>query len=69
MVGLEGYDSSFIYCSHATKEVIGLSRMVTDVKLVLRLQTRKDRLDLAEGIIERKICTYANLKYKKDLLV
>jgi len=40
----------------------------TDSKLVLRLQTRRDRLLYADKTIERKIRTYENLGYKKDLL-
>lgn len=40
-----------------------------NVKLVLRLQTKKDRLDFADGSIEKKVYAYANLSYKKDLLV
>lgn len=70
MTGLERYDSSFIYCSQATKDV-GFSAFfqMADLKLVLRLQTKRDRLNLAQGMIERKICTYANLQYKRDLLV
>ena len=41
----------------------------TDFELVLRLQTKRDRLHFAEGIIEKKIRTYVNLNYRKDLLV
>jgi hypothetical protein len=73
MNGLERYDSSFIYCSQATKEVltpaISLRDLEADLKLVLRLQTKRDRLHFADGTIEKKICTYSNLNYKKDLLV
>ena len=67
--GLETYNSSFVYCSQATKEVRHINLVETDFELVLRLQTRRDRLHFAEGIIEKKIRTYANLSYRKDLLV
>ena len=35
----------------------------------MRIQTQKDRLDFADGTIEKKIYAYANLSYKKNLLV
>ena len=46
-----------------------LSAKVLIFKLVLRLQTKRDRLNLASGLIERKVYIYRNLSYRKDLLV
>lgn len=43
--------------------------LTTTAKIVLKLQTRHDRLNFARGIIEKRVYTYSNLTYRKDLLV
>jgi len=42
---------------------------ILNVQLALRIQTQTDHLDFADGSVERKVYAYANLSYKKDLLV
>ncbi|ODQ55858.1 hypothetical protein SAICODRAFT_5074 [Saitoella complicata NRRL Y-17804] len=51
------FGGAFVYCTAATKEIL------------LRLQTKKDRIHYAEGLIEQRRCTFQHLQYKqKDLL-
>jgi ribonuclease BN (tRNA processing enzyme) len=72
MSGLETYASSFVYCSHATKQVwlsTVLENLGADKKLVSKLQTKRDRLDFADGTIEKKIYSYSTLLHNKKLLV
>ncbi|BFZ64047.1 DNA cross-link repair protein PSO2/SNM1 [Saitoella coloradoensis] len=51
------FGGAFVYCTAATKEIL------------LRLQTKKDRIHYAEGLIEQRRCTFQHLQYKqKDLI-
>ncbi|KAI9751033.1 MAG: hypothetical protein M4579_006208 [Chaenotheca gracillima] len=50
LLGLESFRSPFIYCSHATRE------------LLLRLEKYPHRMNFAKGILESRKVTYKHLK-------